>query len=558
MAAALAAQEAEDEDRIIEERRRRRQEILAKYKQQQQQQQPSGEPANGPQSAAPPAEAPSTVQGPQDGVPSGTAGGAEQSEDAIIAELGTEEGGDKMDIWRRDGPAEAPADASGVAAPSDPVSGIGEARDSELDRRVQAAAAARGAPPAGDESEDDMFAATPEDAKRAEQGGAQAAALPAGGATAPAGPRRGLVDSYDDAEGYYNFQVGELVGGRFEVVSASGRGVFSSVLRARDKAPGAAGSASGASAPPEVAIKVIRANDTMYKAGQTEKVILHKLAQADPDGKRHCIRLLGSFEYRHHLCLVFEPMDMDLRGLTKRYGRGIGLSLSAVRIYAQQMLVALQHLRNCGVLHADIKPDNILVNERRTVVKICDFGSAMFAGDNEITPYLVSRFYRAPEVILGLPYDHPMDMWSVGCVVYELFTGHILFPGKTNNEMLKLMMDVKGPFPKKMLKKAEFAPKHFESDPNMTFALLEEDPVTRRPVRRLLPNPSVKKDFAGLLAGQAPDKRKLTQLADLLERMMALDPDKRITPKEALQHPFIKEVPQAPRTVTGATVAAGK
>lgn len=84
------------------------------------------------------------------------------------------------------------------------------------------------------------------------------------------------------------------------------------------------------------------------------------------------------------------------------------------------------------------------MNDRRTVVKLCDFGSAMFSGDNEITPYLCSRFYRAPEVILGLPYDHPMDMWSIGCVVYELLTGRILFPGKTNNEMLKLMMDVKG------------------------------------------------------------------------------------------------------------------
>ena len=75
-----------------------------------------------------------------------------------------------------------------------------------------------------------------------------------------------------------------------------------------------------------------------------------------------------------------------------------------------------------------------------------------------------------------------MDMWSVGCVIYELFTGKILFPGRTNNEMLKLMMDVKGPFPKKMLKKAAFADKHFEDDPNMSFALQEEDPVTKRPV----------------------------------------------------------------------------
>lgn len=77
------------------------------------------------------------------------------------------------------------------------------------------------------------------------------------------------------------------------------------------------------------------------------------------------------------------------------------------------MLISLYHLRNCGVLHADIKPDNILVSASRTMVKLADFGSAMFSGDNEITPYLVSRFYRAPEVILGLKYGKPSCQSSV-------------------------------------------------------------------------------------------------------------------------------------------------
>ena len=78
-----------------------------------------------------------------------------------------------------------------------------------------------------------------------------------------------------------------------------------------------------------------------------------------------------------------------------------------------------------------------------------------------------------------------MDIWSVGCVIYELFTGKILFPGKTNNEMLKLMMDVKGPFPKKMLKKGAFANMHFEDDAATSFCLLDIDPLTKRPVRFL-------------------------------------------------------------------------
>lgn len=103
-----------------------------------------------------------------------------------------------------------------------------------------------------------------------------------------------------------------------------------------------------------------------------------------------------------------------------------------------------------------------------------------------------------------------------------------------------------GPFPKKMLKRGEFVFKHFESDATIAFALLEEDKLTKRPIRRLIANPTMKNDFGALLAGQSPDRIKLAQLVDLLERMMALDPDKRISPKDALRHPFIKNVAVTP------------
>ena len=74
--------------------------------------------------------------------------------------------------------------------------------------------------------------------------------------------------------------------------------------------------------------------------------------------------------------------------------------------------------------------------------------------------------------------DYPMDMWAVGCTIYELYSGQILFPGRSNNEMLRLMMDLKGPFPKKMLKKGQFSGNHFEADTNMSFAMQEADKVT--------------------------------------------------------------------------------
>lgn len=98
-----------------------------------------------------------------------------------------------------------------------------------------------------------------------------------------------------------------------------------------------------------------------YKAGMTELAILKKLVGQDPENKRHCVRFLSNFKYRNHLCLVFESLHMNLREVLKKFGRNIGLKLTAVRAYAKQLFIALKHLKNCGVLHCDIKPDNMLV-----------------------------------------------------------------------------------------------------------------------------------------------------------------------------------------------------
>lgn len=135
-----------------------------------------------------------------------------------------------------------------------------------------------------------------------------------------------------------------------------------------------------------------------YKAGLKELNILRKLQEADPEDKKHVIRLVRHFEYRNHLCLVFESLNMNLREVLKKYGKDVGINIRAVRSYAQQLFLALSLLRKCSVLHADIKPDNILVNDTLNLVKLCDLGSASDISDNEITPYLVSRFYRAPEI----------------------------------------------------------------------------------------------------------------------------------------------------------------
>ncbi|KAL0424770.1 UNVERIFIED_CONTAM: Serine/threonine-protein kinase PRP4 [Sesamum radiatum] len=108
--------------------------------------------------------------------------------------------------------------------------------------------------------------------------------------------------------------------------------------------------------------------------------------------------------------------------------------------------------------------------------------------------------------VLGLPYDHPMDMWSVGCCLFELYTGKVLFPGPTNNDMLRLHMELKGPFPKKMLRKGLFTDQHFDQDLN--FLATEEDPVSKKAIRRLLVNIKPK-DFGTLLSGSPGEDPKM-------------------------------------------------
>ncbi|KER21443.1 hypothetical protein T265_15093 [Opisthorchis viverrini] len=442
---------------------------------------------------------------------------------------------------------------------------------------------------------------------------------------AMASENHSLVDNWDDAEGYYRVRIGEVLDKRYAVYGYTGFGVFSNVVRARDSARGNL----------EVAIKIIRNNEVMHKSGLKELEVLKKLNDADPHDRYHCLRLYRHFFHKNHLCMVFELMSMNLREVLKKYGRNIGLHIAAVRSYTQQILLALKLMRKCGILHADIKPDNILVNENKILLKLSDFGSASTIQDNEITPYLVSRFYRAPEIsniittttvfvpnreteltentssivvhggissgrsrvvhplrliamtvtvaagillfvvapcpelrttvsyrpsaehfphllnlddlsfspVLGVPYDYNVDLWSAAVTLFELHTGHILFPGKTNNEMLRLMMEVRGRVPNRVIRRGMFRAQHFDEQCN--FLYHEIDKVTQREkvtvIRNLQPTRDLMTELSADTKMSEPILRKVTQFKDLLEKMLVLDPARRLPLNEALQHPFITE-----------------
>ncbi|CEM17840.1 unnamed protein product [Vitrella brassicaformis CCMP3155] len=351
-----------------------------------------------------------------------------------------------------------------------------------------------------------------------------------------------LADNWDDQDGYYLARPGEVMDGRYKVLQECvGKGVFSSVVKCLDTVDGV-----------EVAVKVIRNNEMMRQAAKKEMDILRQLNSADKDNKRHVIRLLREFDFRGHLCLVFEWMWGNLRTAVKKYGQGGGLNAHAVHSYTKQLFIALKHLAKQKIMHSDLKPDNILLNERFSSIKICDLGSASDVSENEITAYLVGRFYRAPEIILGCKYDSQIDVWSAACTVFEMATGMWLFPGRSNNDMLKQIMDYKGKFPKSMIRSGKLAvPTHFTEGPDYDFLYRDRDPFTKQEVTRVLHNCPQTKSMGDILmqktnlqgnaAKVALLKRKVKQLGDLLEKCTALDPAKRLRPHEALDHPYLKE-----------------
>ncbi|KAL0265163.1 U4/U6 small nuclear ribonucleoprotein prp4 [Diplodia seriata] len=377
-----------------------------------------------------------------------------------------------------------------------------------------------------EDDDDDMFAATPAKISEATEN-----------TKAPQVKKldSSMLDVWDDPQGYYKVILNELLDDRYEVQSRLGKGVFSEVVRAKDIKTGDL-----------VAIKIIRNDEILRKAGVKEIEMLEKLLENDPEDKRHCIRLERSFDHKHHLCMVFEHLSINLREVLKKFGRDVGLHLKAVRSYSQQMFVSLSLLRKCNIVHADIKPDNMLVNENRTILKICDLGSAADISECEVPAgLLVSRFYRAPEIMLGIPHDYGIDMWAVGCTLFELYTGKILFTGRDNNQMLRSIQECRGKLSPKLLKKgwADYVFEHFDANLQM-FRSVETDKITGKDVTRMVnfvkPTRDLKSRLISSTKGLSEAEiKEINLFYDLLDKCLALNPEKRITPTEALKHPFI-------------------
>ncbi|XP_060588685.1 dual specificity protein kinase CLK2-like isoform X4 [Ruditapes philippinarum] len=335
----------------------------------------------------------------------------------------------------------------------------------------------------------------------------------------------------DDEDGHLLYQAGDILQARYEVLSTLGEGTFGKVIEVKDSRRNSE----------HVALKIIKNVEKYREAAKLEINVLEKLRDKDPTGKKLCVQMLDWFDYHGHMCLAFDMLGLSVFDFLKE-NNYIPYDLDQVRHISYQLCYAVQFLHENRLTHTDLKPENILFvssdydttynakkkrDERyikNTDIRLIDFGSATF--DHEHHSTIVStRHYRAPEVILELGWSQPCDVWSIGCIMFELYTGFTLFQTHDNKEHLAMMERILGSLPYRMTKKTKtnfFWHGRLEWDPTTSSGRYVRENC--RPLYRYIKDP-YNKDHEDLFK--------------LIAAMLEYEPSKRITLKHALRHDFL-------------------
>ncbi|KAF1923244.1 kinase-like protein, partial [Didymella exigua CBS 183.55] len=363
----------------------------------------------------------------------------------------------------------------------------------------------------------------------------------------------------DDEDGHYVVVPEADLTERYQILKLLGQGTFGKVVEAWDRRKGT-----------KCAIKVIRSVPKYRDASRIELRVLSTLASNDKHNINRCIHLRDCFDFRNHICIVTDLYGQSVFDFLKS-NSFVPFPSSHIQKFAKQLFTSVAFLHDLNLIHTDLKPENILLVQNayqtftynRTVpsssttvnrtarhrkvlldpeIRLIDFGSATF-NDEYHSSVVSTRHYRAPEIILNLGWSFPCDIWSIGCILVEFFTGDALFQTHDNLEHLAMMEAVCGG----------------KIDRDIVRAVYKQDRTNSRnsanSAARYFKN--YKLDYPNNDINKASKKyvkamKKLhetipghtdfnKQFLDLLRRIFVYDPKKRITAKEALQHPWFKE-----------------
>nr|XP_033322405.1 serine/threonine-protein kinase Doa isoform X3 [Megalopta genalis] len=337
----------------------------------------------------------------------------------------------------------------------------------------------------------------------------------------------------DDEDGHLVYQSGDILANRYKVLATLGEGTFGKVVKVKDLQMDHV-----------MALKIIKNVEKYREAAKLEINALEIIATKDSEGQHLCVKMLDWFKYHGHMCIAFEMLGLSVFDFL-RDNSYQPYPLEHVRHIGYQLCYAVKFLHDNKLTHTDLKPENILFVDsdydiihqskrrkiirrvKRTDIRLIDFGSATFDQEHHST-IVSTRHYRAPEVILELGWSQPCDVWSIGCILFELHLGITLFQTHDNREHLAMMERILGTIPHRMARKTKT--KYFYHG-KLDW---EEKSSAGRYVRD---------NCKPLLRCMPSDDEEHRQLFNLIQKMLEYEPSQRIVLKDALAHPFFDALP---------------
>lgn len=330
--------------------------------------------------------------------------------------------------------------------------------------------------------------------------------------------------SINQIPNFFHFVKNDHIAYRYQQIQVIGKGTFGSVFECYDHKNNE-----------KVAIKMLRDKPKVHSQITFELDLL-KMLQNNSDGiDHHIIRFIESFTFRGFFCIVMELLSYDIYAALN-HQRFIGFRKSVIQMVARQTAEALQFIHQTGIIHADIKPENILfVDKEQSGIKVIDYGCSCFIG-KLLYSYIQSRYYRAPEVVFGMQYGAEIDIWSLGCVLCEMVTGKPLFCAEDSTELMQMMVETLGLPPDKMIKSAPHAHHFFDEKGQL----------------KVKPNSRGKYHIASSSSIELQVHSNDPLFISLIEGCLKWNPKERFTAEDVLNHQWVKQnfAEESPRTST--------